>query len=334
MEFREGDLLAGVADGSRSTWWSATRPTCARATYPALAPDVRLFEPAAALDGGPDGLDVYRRLVPEAARALRPGGALLLEVGDDQAAGCARAWRSSAGFALVTVHKDLSRKDRIVEAILPGAPSRCTRGRPRTARPAQALRRALDAGAIIGVPTDTVYGIAARWDSTAGVAPALRGQAALPGAAGAVLFPSVEAIKAALPDLDPARRPRCWKRCCPGPYTFVVATAGRRAPSMVGTPDSLGVRVPDQPDLLAAAGRRRRAAGRDQRQPHRPADARHRWPRSTLSCWPIARWPMVPRGRGSPAAAGVASTVVDLRPLAGGRRSPWSSVKARWPQRK
>jgi release factor glutamine methyltransferase len=50
----------------------------------ALAPEVRDHDPRLALDGGPDGLDAYRRLAPETARLLAPRGSLVLEVGHDQ----------------------------------------------------------------------------------------------------------------------------------------------------------------------------------------------------------------------------------------------------------
>jgi release factor glutamine methyltransferase len=42
--------------------------------------EVREHEPPVALYGGDDGLDVYRRLIPEAARLLRPGGSLIMEM--------------------------------------------------------------------------------------------------------------------------------------------------------------------------------------------------------------------------------------------------------------
>jgi release factor glutamine methyltransferase len=49
-----------------------------------LPADVQRYEPARALDGGDDGLDVVRAVVATAARVLRPGGRLLTEIGGDQ----------------------------------------------------------------------------------------------------------------------------------------------------------------------------------------------------------------------------------------------------------
>jgi release factor glutamine methyltransferase len=62
---------------------------------PGLPPEVRDFEPAQALFAGPDGLDVYHRLIPSAARHLCPGGLLALEFGYGQRealAGLLRDW--------------------------------------------------------------------------------------------------------------------------------------------------------------------------------------------------------------------------------------------------
>ncbi|MEK7848360.1 MAG: peptide chain release factor N(5)-glutamine methyltransferase, partial [Chloroflexota bacterium] len=55
------------------------------ADIPGLPPEVRDYEPLPALRGGPDGLDVVRRLVAQAPARLRPGGWLLFEVGQGQA---------------------------------------------------------------------------------------------------------------------------------------------------------------------------------------------------------------------------------------------------------
>ncbi len=57
-------------------------PTAAIATMP---PEARDHEPRGALDGGADGLDVQRRVAVDAPAWLRPGGAMLVETGADQA---------------------------------------------------------------------------------------------------------------------------------------------------------------------------------------------------------------------------------------------------------
>ena len=130
----------------------------------------------------------------------------------------------------------------------------------------------------------------------------------------AVLFASVDAVKAALPDLDEAAA-RVLERLLPGPYTFVVATEVPR-PELVGTPDSLGVRVPHQADLLrllAAVDVPVAATSANITGLPAPATAGEVDPLVLAHCSAA----VVP-GADSPAVAGVASTVVDLRPLGQG----------------
>ena len=62
-----------------------------------LAVDVREYDPLAALDGGADGLDAYRALIPQAARLLAPGAALVVEAGDGQS-GEIQALMTAAGL--------------------------------------------------------------------------------------------------------------------------------------------------------------------------------------------------------------------------------------------
>jgi release factor glutamine methyltransferase len=90
-------------------------PSGAIATLPT---DVRDHEPRLALDGGPDGLDVLRRLAPRAIRWLAPGGRLLCEIGEDQAEAAA-ALLTEAGLTEVAIHQDLVGRDRIVEGTRP-----------------------------------------------------------------------------------------------------------------------------------------------------------------------------------------------------------------------
>ena len=90
-------------------------PTGAIATLPV---DVRDHEPRLSLDGGPDGLDVFRRLAGRATHWLAPGGALFGEIGEDQAEAAA-ALLAAAGLAEVAIHQDLVGRDRIVEGVRP-----------------------------------------------------------------------------------------------------------------------------------------------------------------------------------------------------------------------
>lgn len=78
-----------------------------------LDPEVAAHEPRLALDGGPDGLDCYRRLAPDILRVLKPGGAFAVEIGWDQAEAVSDLFRS-AGADGVRVVRDLSDRDRVV----------------------------------------------------------------------------------------------------------------------------------------------------------------------------------------------------------------------------
>ena len=62
-----------------------------------LAAEVRYHDPKAALDGGPDGLDAYRALVPQAASVLAPSASLVVEAGQGQS-GDIEALMKAAGL--------------------------------------------------------------------------------------------------------------------------------------------------------------------------------------------------------------------------------------------
>jgi release factor glutamine methyltransferase len=309
VRFCRADLLSDVPEGSLHLIVS-NPPYVTSGDMATLAPDIRLFEPPAALDAGPDGLDVIRRLLPQAARALRPGGAVVMEIGDRQAERVETLARE-AGFSLVIVHKDLSQKDRIVEAVLPGVTTMTPTDLDAARR--SALVGALEAGAVIGVPTDTVYGVAARWDSQAGVRRLFAAKGRSPGQPVAVLFASVDAIKRALPDLEPASV-QVLEAMLPGPFTFIVSTDVPR-PSLVGTADSLGVRVPDHPVLF------RLLESLDIPLAATSANLSGRTDPATLAdvdpCV-LAHCSCAFVGTGEDATAGAASAVVDLRPLSVG----------------
>ena len=75
-------------------------------------------EPALALDGGADGLDLVRRLVADAPALLSPGGVLALEIGAGQAE-ATRALLQAAGFTDVQTRKDLAGIERVVSGVKP-----------------------------------------------------------------------------------------------------------------------------------------------------------------------------------------------------------------------
>lgn len=75
--------------------------------------EVAAFEPALALDGGADGLDVLRRLLPFCRRALKEGGAFAFELHEECLDEAARL-AEDAGFADVRVVRDLARRPRVL----------------------------------------------------------------------------------------------------------------------------------------------------------------------------------------------------------------------------
>ena len=78
-----------------------------------LQEEVRLHDPALALDGHEDGLYFYRRIAAEAGKYLRDGAFLMLEIGWDQGE-AVRGLLEAAGYREVEVKKDLSGNDRVV----------------------------------------------------------------------------------------------------------------------------------------------------------------------------------------------------------------------------
>lgn len=81
-------------------------------------PEVRLFDPAHALYGGTDGLDVVRHVSRTALRLLRPGGVLVIEHGELQGADI-RALLAGDGWRAPATHRDYTTRDRATTALAP-----------------------------------------------------------------------------------------------------------------------------------------------------------------------------------------------------------------------
>jgi release factor glutamine methyltransferase len=92
----------------------ANLPYVKSGDWSALPPEVRDHEPRLALDGGPDGLDVVRRLLAQSPHYLRPRGALCLEIGADQGQATARLAADSFPTAAIEVRRDLAARERVL----------------------------------------------------------------------------------------------------------------------------------------------------------------------------------------------------------------------------
>lgn len=116
----EGDLLGALPEEllGRLDAVVSNPPYIPSADVPGLPAEVAGFEPALALDGGPDGLAFFRRLIDESRAWLAPGGLLAVELHErmvQTAASEAVQW-----YQEVRVIRDLAGRDRIVTARLPG----------------------------------------------------------------------------------------------------------------------------------------------------------------------------------------------------------------------
>lgn len=102
--FQLGDWGSGLAGAFEIV--ISNPPYIESGTIAALAPEVARHEPLSALDGGADGLEAYRRLIPDAARLLAPDGLVALEIGQGQETAVA-ALLERAGFGAVAMAADL-----------------------------------------------------------------------------------------------------------------------------------------------------------------------------------------------------------------------------------
>lgn len=117
IEFLHGSLFAPVA-GRRFDLIVSNPPYIPTADIRTLDQEVRDYDPLTALDGGVDGLQIYRSLVPAAAGHLNPGGWLLVEVGIGQAGDVLTLFRQTGSFCEPIVAVDSGGIERVVGAQL------------------------------------------------------------------------------------------------------------------------------------------------------------------------------------------------------------------------
>ncbi|MGO9117597.1 MAG: peptide chain release factor N(5)-glutamine methyltransferase [Desulfomonilaceae bacterium] len=117
VQFIATDLFDSIRRGGYFDVICSNPPYVPTNIIPRLDPDVRNFEPMRALDGGPDGLDVIRRLTANAENFLNRPGALVLEFGDGQEEAVGRIL-VSAGFEVIRIFRDLSGKPRVIKGTI------------------------------------------------------------------------------------------------------------------------------------------------------------------------------------------------------------------------
>ncbi len=115
VRFVQGDLLQPVA-GETFHLIATNPPYISQTELPTLDKDVRNFEPFLALDGGPDGLAVYRRLIAEVPKYLASGGSLLLEIGATQEQAVRELIGQESAFEAIATHLDGQRLPRVIES--------------------------------------------------------------------------------------------------------------------------------------------------------------------------------------------------------------------------
>ncbi len=111
-------LLADLVppEGSRFDLLVSNPPYVRSDEIAPLAPEITRYEPREALDGGPDGLAFYRRIVASAPRYLKAGGTLLVEHGSDQAEEVRALFAADPLFEGIGTRNDLAGNPRVTFA--------------------------------------------------------------------------------------------------------------------------------------------------------------------------------------------------------------------------
>ncbi|GAB4363903.1 MAG: peptide chain release factor N(5)-glutamine methyltransferase [Deltaproteobacteria bacterium] len=117
IRFLCADADSALKSGVRFDVVVSNPPYVSDSEWESLPREVRDFEPPEALRGGPDGLDLIRRLVRDGAGRLVPGGALWLEIGAAQG-GRVRSL-PCAPLRFAGIERDLAGRDRVARWVLP-----------------------------------------------------------------------------------------------------------------------------------------------------------------------------------------------------------------------
>jgi release factor glutamine methyltransferase len=115
IQFHEGDFFSALPQRLRCDLIVSNPPYIPSARIETLEAEVRQFEPRTALDGGPDGLDFYRRISAQARAFLRPAGRVMVEL-DQDGAEATREIFLADDWEVEALVQDYNRQPRILIA--------------------------------------------------------------------------------------------------------------------------------------------------------------------------------------------------------------------------
>jgi release factor glutamine methyltransferase len=247
----EGDWFAALPEDLRGRVDVIVSNPPYVGTAEPLAAEVADWEPLGALFAGADGLDDLRRIIAEAPGWLRPGGVLVLEIGETQGAAVLDL-AAAAGLVDAVIEPDLTGRDR---ALVAHSPLATEPVEPAVVDPhvVERIVAALRAGEVVVLPTDTVYGLVALPSDPV----AMDAVFALKGRGDqvpiAVLCADADqALALAGPAVDPAVR-QAAERWWPGPLTLVLPRQAGLELHLGEPATTIGVRVPDHALVRAVA---------------------------------------------------------------------------------
>ncbi|MEW6109734.1 MAG: peptide chain release factor N(5)-glutamine methyltransferase [Nitrospirota bacterium] len=115
VTFLRGSLFEPLAESAAFDLIVSNPPYIKTSDIEGLQREIKDWEPVEALDGGPDGLDFYRRIFSEAGNRLKKGGKIILEIGSGQSADV-KKFAEQSGFRDISFIKDFAGIDRILKA--------------------------------------------------------------------------------------------------------------------------------------------------------------------------------------------------------------------------
>jgi release factor glutamine methyltransferase len=120
IEFMASDLFSSLPRTLSYDLITANLPYVTEEEFTRTALEVRNYEPASAITGGKDGLDLIRRFADQAWRFLRSGGLCFIEIGWTQAEQVKTLFSAVGQYIDIHVFSDYSGNDRVVTAVKGG----------------------------------------------------------------------------------------------------------------------------------------------------------------------------------------------------------------------